>query len=241
MVLTKVTFTGADDETPPAFLAEISKMYPFVEWGILVGFYLGCERWPSRLFFNKLLSLPSHELQLSLHLCGESLTNLLFDTGRPILNEWEEEALPLFQRVQLNFHGDVVVEVVEVPYIVEAFQGKFAGKEAILQLDGVNDWVLDQLLASGIKASGLYDHSHGAGVLPTAWPSLKEDWSVGYAGGLGPDNIKDQLPAINEAAGSRPFWIDMETRVRSKINRHDLFDTHKCLEVLRVCAAGISV
>ena len=35
MKLTKVTLTGADDFTDPKRLIEISREYPFVEWGIL--------------------------------------------------------------------------------------------------------------------------------------------------------------------------------------------------------------
>jgi hypothetical protein len=36
----------------------------------------------------------------------------------------------------------------------------------------------------------------------------------GYAGGLGPANVADELPRIAAAAGARDFWIDMASSLR---------------------------
>ena len=40
-----------------------------------------------------------------------------------------------------------------------------------------------------------------------------------YAGGLGPDNLEEELKRIEEVAGDRTIWIDMETKVRSDGDR----------------------
>ena len=54
----------------------------------------------------------------------------------------------------------------------------------------------------------------------------------GYAGGLGPDNIESELQRIAAAAGDAPFWIDMETRVRSDNDEQfDLNKVRRCLEI----------
>ncbi len=51
---------------------------------------------------------------------------------------------------------------------------------------------------------------------------------VGYAGGLKPSNIAQQLPLIAAAAGDGPYWIDMESGVR---DADDRFDLGKCRAV----------
>lgn len=51
---------------------------------------------------------------------------------------------------------------------------------------------------------------------------------MGYAGGLGPENINEQLYRISSVAKG-PIWIDMETRVRSQ---YDL-DFDKVTDVLQ--------
>ena len=49
MKLRTVTITGADDSVEPKEIAELTKGFPFVEWGILLenGIYSG-RRFPSR-------------------------------------------------------------------------------------------------------------------------------------------------------------------------------------------------
>jgi phosphoribosylanthranilate isomerase len=68
----------------------------------------------------------------------------------------------------------------------------------------------------------LFDRSGGL------WPPHPGgDRLVGYAGGIGPDNVADVLEQIG-ATG--PYWIDMESGVRTD----DRFDLGKCR---RVCEA----
>jgi phosphoribosylanthranilate isomerase len=97
----------------------------------------------------------------------------------------------------------------------------------IYQCDGVNDrWIRE--LEFG---SPLFDTSGGAGVLPNRWPGAWPGRYCGYAGGLGPDNVVEQLTRIRIAAneGER-FWIDMERRVRS--DDDEQFDLDKVRTVL---------
>jgi len=56
----------------------------------------------------------------------------------------------------------------------------------------------------------------------------------GYAGGLGPENLAEQLPLIGQAAGDCRIWVDMESRVRSDNDRQfDLAKVRKCLEIAK--------
>jgi hypothetical protein len=146
----------------------------------------------------------------------------------------------LFQRVQLNFHGRRIGQA-EVESLLAALLGAWPFQETIVQLDGQNDSVLDTVLRVGLAASGLYDRSHGAGVLPGEWPTANPDWEVGYAGGLSPENVVVELPKISKAAGSQPFWIDMETHLRNAANQFDGGKVRSVLRAARAYAQGDDV
>jgi phosphoribosylanthranilate isomerase len=60
-------------------------------------------------------------------------------------------------------------------------------------------------------------------VLPDKWPRPVPGIYCGYAGGLGPDNVVEQVKKISEVAGDVPFWIDAET----KLFTNDRFDLDK--------------
>jgi len=53
----------------------------------------------------------------------------------------------------------------------------------------------------------------------------------GYAGGLGPDNLKKELAKIHRLAGSRAYWVDMETKLRTDDDAFDLAAARRCLEI----------
>jgi len=88
----------------------------------------------------------------------------------------------------------------------------------------------------------LVDESKGTGAAPTsAWPSPPLDctYAFGYAGGIGPHNVRAVLPEAAAAAQGRPFWIDMESSLRSIKNGVDVFDLDKCYAVVEaVCEMG---
>lgn len=217
-MLTLVTLTGADNKTNISKIEELSAEFPFVEWGFLIGSSFR-GRFPTPSFFEELAGV---QLNFSLHFCGGPLNYLL--DGNLVLHP----SIPykIFQRYQLNFHGESISEKFASNLLkVEELKSH----QIIVQMDGVNNWVLDFLLENGLDAVGLFDESHGAGVLPEKWPIAKQSL-VGYAGGLGPENIKEQLKSIEKVSKAN-FWIDMETKVRT----NDIFDLDKCRKVLEIC------
>ena len=77
------------------------------------------------------------------------------------------------------------------------------------------------------KISVLFDSSGGKGRLLEKWPNSIEN--CGYAGGLAPDNVKEQLCLINSLVGKNvPIWIDAESSLRG----YDQFDLGKVEEFL---------
>lgn len=230
-MLTCVTLTGADDTTNPSDLIALSREFPFVEWGLLIG-TSARDRFPSETWFDRLdieirkaISNDGVRPNLSIHICGKHLRSIL-DDGKFI---WDHSILNFADRAQLNFHGNHVSKP-EYDNIVRAVENQnWPFKEVICQLDGVNDGILSGLLDRHVNATGLHDCSHGAGVKPDIWPAPNPRWRVGYAGGLGPETILEDFEAIKSVAGKRAFWIDMETKLR---NDRDEFDLEKCRQVL---------
>lgn len=230
-----VTMTGPNDATDPLALAELSAEFPFVEWGILVSASQeGSARFPSRDWIHQLQRVAGvSQMNMCMHVCGRWVRKIL-------IGEWE---VPFdleagFQRMQLNFHDERVSYA--APMLADLLQ-RLAVESVIFQIDQTDgNKVMDDALMRGVNAVPLFDTSGGAGILRESWPkpmtrgALGAFVSHGYAGGLGPQNLATELPKIAVAAGDVPYWIDMETRVRSHDDQvFDLAKVRACLEIAR--------
>lgn len=230
------TITGADDNTHIADMLRLSAKYPFVEWGILFGSECSIPRFPGMDWVNALFAMAakcSRAMNLSAHLCGRHLRAQLVGVRQPF-------NLTFFQRAQLNWHGQDKW-IVDAPRMHAAM--KRTDLQYIFQLDGVNDAHLQSARLAGVNAAGIFDRSHGAGVVPDHWPCPIPDVLCTYSGGLSPDNIKEQLKAIDQEVadhGAPPYCIDMETKVRSNINGKDILDMAKVEACLAEAAKYVS-
>jgi phosphoribosylanthranilate isomerase len=115
--------------------------------------------------------------------------------------------------------------------------GAHPSKRFIFQWDGVNAGLPLAAHAYGLKAEALFDTSGGAGRRPAQWPGPAEQFPCGYAGGLGPENVAGQVAKIT-AVCQKPFWIDMERRVRTADDSR--LDMAKVRAVLASCTPFIS-
>lgn len=233
MKLSKVTMTGADDSIPIQWLFEISNKYPFVEWGILLSRKSkGANRFPSQLFLDTLYKYDTGYSDVPLvkfsgHLCGSYVKEILM--GDFYFIEEIGHAWKLFQRVQINTHG--IAHNHDAINMLAAL--KSIDKEIIFQYDNVNTSILADARMGGVHCSTLFDLSHGYGTLPNQWPEPIANLKCGYAGGLSPDNIEQQLKLIEGKVGDGETWIDMETHIRS--NDDQQFDLWKVEKVLEIC------
>lgn len=233
-----VTFTGADDSIKAGELLAVAKDHPNTEWGILFSgpHGSGSSRFPSYQWITE--QVPQLEgLNLCAHLCGSVMFNLAVRGNFDWFEHFGHVA-KYFKRFQLNFHGQRFCSHIHKNFY-SALENVADDYNFIFQADGVNDHLIEHFSNNEddeLKdaAAPLFDVSHGAGSLPRGgWPWRNATLYAGYAGGLGPENIVDQLKAIDEAAGDYgPYWIDMETRVRS--NGDKLFDLGKCRRVMEL-------
>lgn len=228
-MLNRVTITGADDKTSIDELLDLSLEFPFVEWGILLSKrHEGTSRFPSRAWSDLFLAQAKlHHIHVAVHLCGAWVRELLM--GNLQMSELPDIAA-FADRIQINTHAEFHVSTVKMFDFMQAA----ADKTFIFQLDGINDHLFDAASTKRSDVAGLFDASHGAGVLPNSWP-IPSVWArfYGYAGGLGPNNLAEQIPRIHQAAlhGVTDYWIDMEGRVRNYAGEFDLGLVHRALDI----------
>ncbi len=233
MKIDRVTMTGADDSVQPGDLVDLSRTYPFVEWGILFSQkHQGHPRFPSIQWLKTLKARRVDGMLLSGHVCGRYVRDMLdgCDGGSLFRHEMWEYTYA-FQRLQWNFHAERFksINFIQIRDRLERYQ-----QHHIFQADGVNDAMMEILHKLGASISPLFDTSGGAGIVPEKWPAPIPDVYCGYAGGLGPETLALELIRINDVVGNGTIWIDMERRIRSDDDsRFGLDKVEACLRMVQ--------
>lgn len=196
-----ITFTGADDFTDIGEMQRLSSIYP-IEWGILFSTSRqGVDpRYPSQ---DALSRLVRSGLRLAVHLCGDYSKAIM--AGMAISPPVD---LSVFKRIQINHASPN-------PDAIQDFQA-FHGPRCIAQTRG-------PVFPDNAAVDWLFDASGGRGIEPASWLPYPGRL-VGYAGGIGPDNVAAVIESI-DAPG--PYWIDMESKVRT----NDRFNLGLCRRV----------
>lgn len=238
MDLSHCTLTGVDEATDPARLAGLSSEFPLVEWGFLYSPTRQGQpgRYPSvDTLLRAFRELPSH-VRVALHVCGQGVPNLI--GGEPDITELVRAAGARGGRIQLNFNQQR--DQLDLARM-GAWLDEHDGIAVITQHNAANAAVHGAFLAHGNHAV-LFDASGGQGRSPEAWPEPLPGTSCGYAGGLGPDNLRQELDLISAVAGGRVIWIDMEGKLRTPDTSRchgvtDWFDLSLCEACLHEVAA----
>ena len=201
-----ITFTGVDEWTDEQKMVDLSKKYS-IEWGILFSpFNQGKKnRYPALEHLKRFLDTKG--LRFSAHLCGKYSTSIM----NGIIPELYLDNTK-FSRSQINSVSPDIK-------MISAFSNSM-GIRCIAQTRG-------KTFPKNSSIDWLYDTSGGRGQEPENWPKFPNDGRlVGYAGGIGPDNVLGILEKIN-ARGR--YWIDMESKIRTD----DKLDLDLCEEVCR--------
>lgn len=211
-LLNRVTISGADDNTSIEDMTLLTEEFPWVEWGILLHKKLmGEQRYPSESWLEQLsqVSLP-----LSGHFCGQWIRSI-------VKCEWGffaeyPQLISTFDRWQLNMspyykdlsRADCEQFILAFPYLEKNVQ-------FIFQVQGFES-IAYRAHDFGLNIAMLYDCSGGQGILPEHWLSATNSShpTRGYAGGLTPGNIQEELQKIGEIVQG-PIWIDVESGVRT--------------------------
>lgn len=225
--------TGVGEGTDLTRIAELSHMFPLAEWGFLYSPVLQGrdERYPSTSFIQYAFeSLPSH-VRVALHICG---------AGVPDLLDSDDEVMTLARiialrsgRIQLNFN--YARSPIDMQKCID-FCKEHPSIDVITQHNHNNEQIWC-MLAGIPNHAVLFDSSGGRGVACKHWPASLPDVACGYAGGLGPDNLLLELSHIQQAAGQYPFWIDMESNIRTN-HELDLTRCESCLSIVNSVLAA---
>jgi len=264
-----IGFCGADDSVRPNLLAIVGRSYPLVEWGVLfrpdkesTPRYAG-PSWIEELgAVAKTVAQTGTPMKLAAHLCGSRVNDLLGDSpGDDAARDRSDAFLSNlerlgFRRVQVNataVNGVDTSALKESAPIFLQVAERFPNLEFILQKNDETEplWsgVLDLCDGSVLprNVTMLLDESKGTGASRLSSSSSSSDWpppppaeyEIGYAGGIGPDNVRDVLRQVSDAAPGRSVWIDMESSLRSTKNGQDVFDLDKCYRVIEAaCEHG---
>lgn len=234
MQLTHCTLTGVDERTDLQQLLSLSATYPFAEWGFLYSPKRQGEpgRYPSVAFLREALGSLPHSVKVALHLCGTAVTDVL--ASEPTVTELVWFVLMRAGRVQLNFNQrrkPVELERLR-EFIVKGTRAADSADFAVItQHNSANEDVW-KAFADLPGYAVLFDASGGRGQPAEEWPAPLPV-ACGYAGGLGPENLHDELECIALVAGERRIWVDMESSLRAVISDNtDWLSLTRCERVL---------
>lgn len=201
------TITGLDEKTDLVKLVELTKRYPFVEWGVLFRKDPnGRPRYPTFEYIKKLVEIKKDfNIRMAIHMCRSSVEDV-------VLSHLQFSFLKNFDRIQLNFaYNDVAFTIHELFEFIE--DCKVNWNTPVITQHNADNINVTRLLES-THHHVLFDTSRGTGQLLEP-PLYIENKFCGYAGGIGPDNLNEIIPLIETASNGHETWIDMESSVRT--------------------------
>lgn len=217
----RVTFTGPDDITGVEVLLDLTSRYPKAEVGLPLcperGGKLG---YPSvhfiRYFAEKARELSANGgpvVQASLHVRKEWVDdlsrNIVQGIPKELLEMRHADGSPVFARVQLNLGNPDEVD----PEALKALFDEQSDHRFILPLNSETEALCEALLETKTRFDIIFDKSGGCGIKPDHWPSMISDRFCIYAGGLNPENVREELAEIAEVAEGA-IGIDAETGLK---------------------------
>lgn len=219
----RVTFTGADPTCSVDALMSLLAEAPWVELAFLYSASQnGNGRYPPARWIRETVDTIEECIgrgRVALHLCGSA--RFLFLEGKEV--DPELGGLDRFSRIQLN--GKLTREYGNA--MDTLLQDHPECRLIVQDVHAVD--LLAALPPFGSPVQVLFDASGGRGILRASWPRPLVGHVCGYAGGLGPENIAREIRRIAAAAEGRPYWIDMEGKLRDE---HDHFSVARAREVI---------
>jgi hypothetical protein len=201
-----ITFTGVDHAGLLPGMRNLSRRFP-IEWGVLID----PEQEGSPLYpgTGERQLIQASGLRLSAHICGPAAQSIVRGHDSKL-------NLQGYSRIQINHSRNGANELAILNS--QAFGDRWNIRVALQCQDA---------FPADSRVDWLYDVSFGTGTMPVTWPAIVCAQPLcGYSGGLGPKTIADLLGQFPVAIGV-PFWIDMESGVRTD----GLFDLQKCTTV----------
>ena len=222
MKLKYCSITGADDAVAVTDLITLGREFPCAEWAILLmRERAGTPRFPKPEWIENFTAQTKGQNK-AMHLCGDAFLGFI---------DKDPEVTALMQgfpRIQLNLKfGDMDGKY--DPAALLARVKETPQHQFILQYTHEKQGLLP-LFKDVPNHAVLYDASAGQGISPDKWDAPLPGHFCGYAGGLNPDNVEQNIRDIARVAAGHETWIDMEKGVRTD-DRFDLAKVRRVLEI----------
>ncbi len=215
-----ITLTGIDIQTELSKLKEVNMTYGNrIEYGILLSANPKSNRYPEISQIIGMLSQIKNNVSIAIHICGGAArANALKGVYNDILHDRN------VGRIQVN--GKVTQEE------LHEFCQKFPA-HCIITQDCPANFDLAEVDVRGHDI--LLDSSGGRGVVRSNWEipehlhgvAYSGRKRIGFAGGLGEDNLAEVYPLISQIYPLEP-WVDMETKLRDETDWFDIDKAHRC-------------
>ena len=184
-------------------LLSLLKDYPKAEIGLQLfakKYYKNSERYNWIVELAQELQKQPTSLKAALHIneqwCEDFANGKISEEIQTFLNFSHFSGEPVFQRIQLNFllTREKVSSVETLANTIKSFpKHRF-----IMSYNPTNAEFMQQLHKKDVIFDNLYDCSFGEGIIAENYsPPAFKNLLQGYAGGLGADNIKQELDKIS--------------------------------------------
>lgn len=218
-----ITCSGANENTSVGGLLDLLSEFPMAEAGIQISADK-CRNGMPRYHWIKQVAAEARKLakpvQLALHINKDWVEDFCNGAVAPELSEFMALAYAdgsrIFRRLQLNFKIGRERE----PDIdtVAAMVAAYPAHRFVFSYNPNNAVIIRELYRRGVMFDNLFDSSFGEGVMPICREGIVfEDRLQGYAGGLGPENIKNELDKINDVnLLSAIVYVDAEGHLKGE-------------------------
>ena len=196
---------------------------------------------PRNNWFGKLLTeslymnpFPNLAVHVNMEWCNDLCQGKIAPEIQNWLSLYHTNGTPVIRRWQINIHGSKT-ETFNADAIAKLLNN-FHDNEFIFQYGASEYHRMQRLDKNAANFSLLYDTSGGAGKLTKNWraPLFKEH-PQGYAGGLSPENVVQNLDKISKVAGSRTdIWIDAEGKLKTPGTK--TFDINRAKQYINAAA-----
>lgn len=223
MDLQYITCSDPRSDIPVQSMINFAMKYPLVEFGVQAHpgpMSYGHSR---NIWFNKFVELSKNmnvQPNIALHINYQWCDSMCDGVVPEQLSNWlnmvnVHSGKNVVQRIQLNIgDGTRCFDAQKIADLIK----KFPNQKFIFPWNNITAKSIDALKQTDAKFLLLFDGSYGAGICPTKWTGpVYNDVPNGYAGGLGPKNVAENLDKINDILPSDyQTWIDAEGKLRDR-------------------------
>jgi hypothetical protein len=237
MKIEKITCSDMREYNEIDDIIALGKKYPISEFAIQAHPSKFSGWMPRYVWFETLMHAARNtNINLAMHVNSEWRTEICRgDVPYEIKRMWDmqrDNGKPVIGRVQININGgkdSFRFYTNKVADIIRAYPNI----EFIFQYTAKQKRRLGKLDHTDVPFSMLFDASGGCGKLPKQWHApINSNHKMGYSGGLGPDNISENLDKINMVVPANSnIWIDAEGKLKNPdIKQFDIARAERYIE-----------